>query len=374
MIVGIDAKELSKGRAGIAVYIRTMIDWFHKLENDNQYILFSGKDFEMNPSWTRCKKVIYKIHTTGSFEVAYGLNKLIEEYKVDVFWGPEHCIPLKKSRFKKIVTIHDIAVIINPAWGTTYNSILQKFLVKRSVKAADEVVAISQSTKNDLIDKIGVFSEKIHVIYNGDSPYNYKTREYSLKYEKIFRNKYKIPGKFFLYCGTIEPRKNILSIVKAFEEFYRYNDEDFRLVLTGGLGWKYEPIVKRIKESHLTNKIIMTGYVTEEEKEFLYRNAEAFVFPSYYEGLGLPILEALSVGTPVITARNSSLMEVGGNVSYYVDFADDYKQIATYMNEIHSLNKEERYKISKESIIQARRFNKQECAKKLLNEFNKIMG
>ena len=177
MRIGIDAKELSKGSAGIAVYIKTMIDWFHDIDDgNNQYFLFSGRDFEMNPNWSRCHKVLYKIHTTGSFEVAYNLNKLIEEYKIDVFWGAEHCIPLKDGKFKKVVTIHDIAVILHPEWGTNYNAILQKFLMKRSLKSADLIVAISNSTKNDLTSRLNADENKIRVIYNGDSPYNYKQR------------------------------------------------------------------------------------------------------------------------------------------------------------------------------------------------------
>ena len=118
----------------------------------------------------------------------------------------------------------------------------------------------------------------------------------------------------------------------------------------------------------------MTGFVSEEDKEFLYRNAEAFLFPSFYEGLGLPVIESLSVGTPVITARNSSLIEVGGNVSYYVDPADDDNQIATFMNLIYSMDQEDKSMLAEKCKKQARKFNKEECAQSLLEEFETIMS
>ncbi len=372
MIVGIDAKELSKGRAGIAVYIRSMLDWFHKLENENQYILFSGSDFDLDPSWTRCQKVIYKVHTTGSIEIAYRLNSLIEKYNVDLFWGPEHCIPLKKGTFRKVVTIHDIAVIINPAWGTTYNAILQKFLVKRSLKAADKVVSISESTKQDLIKRFRTCEDKIKVIYNGDSPYNYELRDYSDEAEREIRLKFKIPDKYFLFCGTIEPRKNIISILEAFENFSEGAFEKYKLVLAGGLGWKYEPIIKRINSSPKVDRIILTGYVTEEEKEFLYRNAEALVFPSFYEGLGFPVIEALSVGTSVITARNSSLPEVGGKVALYVDPADDVAGIEKYMRKVAGSTDKEKAVKRENNIAWSKHFSRRKCAEDILGLFNEL--
>ncbi len=370
MIVGIDAKELAKGKAGIALYISSMLDWFHKLDDKNEYILFSSKDFEMKPNWTRCKKVIYKKYTTGSIKVALGLKKSIEDNNVDVFWGPEHCIPLNVKNIKKIVTIHDIAVVLHPEWGTNYNSILQRFLIAASLNVSDRVIAISNSTKNDLIKRYSIDENKIKVIYNGDSQYNYGLRDYSLEQEKEIRDKYSIQSKYFFYCGTIEPRKNIISIVKAFEKYNDALNNEYKLVISGGLGWKYEPIMECINQSKAADKIVITGYVTEEEKEYLYRNAEAFLFPSFYEGFGFPILEAMSVGSLVITAHNSSLIEVGGNEAFFVDKADNINQLKDYMIEITNMSEDEKKKRKEKSIIWAKRFSRKDCAKELLGEFD----
>lgn len=370
MIIGIDVKELAKGRAGISVYIRSMLDWFHKLDDGkNEYILFSGKDFDIEPTWKRCKKVIYKIHTTGSFEVAYCLNKIIEKYHVDLFWGPEHCIPLRKGNFKKVVTIHDIAVILHPEWGTFYNSMLQKYMVRRSIESADKVIAISNSTKSDLVSRFKFDNDLIQVIYNGDSPYHYSLRKFNDNFEKDLRVKYHITDKFFLYCGTIEPRKNIINLVKGFELFAERNSSCYKLVLAGGLGWKFKPILEYIKRSPFYDRIVLAGYVSDEEKEFLYRNATALVFPSYYEGLGLPVIEAMSVGTLVITANNSSLKEVGGDVAFFIDDVDNYAQIDEKMTVVVNLSKEEKEIRRVKSIEHSKKFSRRKCAEQLLECF-----
>ena len=371
MIIGIDAKALAKRETGIAIYIKAMINFFLNLDNTNEYVLFSGLDFEMDPSWKRCKKIIYKVHTTGSLKIAYGLNSLIEKNGVDVFWGPEHCIPLRHGNFKKVVTLHDIAVILHPEWGTYYNAILQKILVKKSLEKADRVVAISNNTKNDLIKKFKLTDNRIQVIYNGDSPYRYKLRNFSSDFEKNIREKFNIYGMYFLFCGTIEPRKNIINIVKGYELFIKNCrcPKDYNLVIAGGLGWKYRPILEYIEKSFVRDQIVMTGYVSDEEKEYLYRNACALVFPSYYEGFGFPIVEAMSVGTPVITANNSSLTEVGGDIAYYVNDADNFVQISQYMNEIAETEIFKNEDVRCKFIEQSLKFNRMDCAKQLLECF-----
>lgn len=371
MIVGIDVRAMVKGRAGNATYTRSMINYFQSIDNHNEYVLFSGKDFDMDPSWNRCRKVIYKVHTIGSIKVAYGINSLIEKNGIDVFWGPDHCIPLLSGKFKKVVTIHDIALILHPEWGKYYNSVLQKFIVRRSLKAADKVVVASNSTKNDIINKFQFPEDKIQLIYDGGSPYRYKLRNFSSDFETNIRVKYNIFGEFFLFCGTIEPRKNIINIVKAFELFIKNSQcpKEYSLVIAGGFGWKYKHILEYIEKSFVRDKIVMTGYVSDEDKEFLYRNASALVFPSYYEGFGFPIIEAMSVGTPVITAKNSSLPEVGGDVAYYADNSDNFKQISHCMSKVADEKIFKNEDIRKKCIEQSLKFSWIDCAKTLLTCF-----
>ncbi len=371
MRVGIDAKVLSKPYTGIAVYLHSVLSWFQRLEPENEYILFSNRDFDMPREWRSCEKVIYSTKLPASIKVCLGLEKVIDQYNIDIFWGPEHCLPYTKGNYKRVVTFHDIGVLINPKWGTRYNALLQKFMVKRSARIADLVVGISQSTCNDIIKYTHIDPKKVVCVNNGDSPYNGKEPTISEKDVNIVKKKYNIGDEYFLYFGTLEPRKNVVTIIKAYNEYRTTNpDQNQKLVLGGGLGWRYEPILKEIENSPYRTDIIRTGYIDEKAKEVLYRNALCFLFPSLYEGCGFPIIEAMSCGTPVITARNSSLPEVGGDVAFYIDDALDYRTMANLMVNIKELSRSERLELSKKCKTQALKFSRKECAKEILDEFN----
>lgn len=370
MIIGIDVRALSKRFTGIAVYIESMLTWFQRLEKENTYILFSNHDFIMDTSWNRCRKVILDTKLPGTFGICYQLKKLIREYGIELFWGPEHSIPFGNIGCKRAVTIHDISVILMPAWGTVYNSVLQRFLVRRSVKYADKVICISHSTEQDVRDYCGIDDGKTCCIYNGDSPFRDNLHDYTrLEVENVFQ-KYNISGEYFIYFGTIEPRKNIITIVRAFG-YYRdhHKSAHTKLVLAGGLGWKYRKILSEVERSPYKKDIIQTGYVTEMEKEVLYQNAICLLFPSLYEGFGLPVLEAMSCGTPVITANNSSLPEVGGDVAYYIEDALDEGALSIQMEKITGLTDEKRKELSDRSIEHARLYSRKKCAEELLKLF-----
>lgn len=372
MIIGIDAKALSKPRTGIAVYIREVVRHMQKLE-ENTYYLLSNADFDLPAEWKNCKKIIYKTKLPGSLAVCFYLDKMILDLGIELFWGPEHCIPVKKTVYKKVVTIHDLSVVINPNWGTYYNSFFQRLMVKKCVNAADKCIAISKSTRNDVIHICKETSERVAVIYNGDSPYKYEVRNYSNEFRFQLQKEFGIKKNYYLYCGTIEPRKNIETIVRAFDKYRKDNPQkDEQMVLCGGLGWKYRGILDTIAKAKYKSDVIMAGYASEDVKEYLYRNAIAVIFPSHYEGLGLPVLEGMSCGVPVITARNSSLEEIGGDVALYVDDENDYCGIAKLMNTIVGYSLEERKRMSMKCKEHASNFSREKCARETLELFRGI--
>lgn len=374
MTIGIDAKSLSRKHTGIAVYVKEVISWMQKIENGNEYILFSNAEFEMPEDWVNCKKVIYRTYLPGSLFICFLLDGWMRKYHIDVFWGAEHCIPLSRCHFKKIVTIHDLAVTLHPGWGTNYNALFQRLFVSNCARASDAVAAISNSTKRDIIKFCGIDEKKIRVIYNGDSPYQYREKSFSEREENEIRRKFHIEGGFLLYCGTIEPRKNITGIVKAFNHFRANSLADVKLVLCGALGWKYKKIIGEIETSPYRDDIVMTGYVTETEKEFFYRNTIALLFPSHYEGFGFPILEAMSCGVPVITARNSSLEEVGGDAALYVDDEDDFEKISHLISLVEGFDDSRRKEAGMKGKIRARQFSRKICAEEMLSLFKSVLA
>ena len=371
MIIGIDAKAISKTYTGIAVYVHEMINWFCIIAPENEYVLFSNRDFVMPKEWKSCKKVIYDAKTTGSIAILYGFKKLVKKYHIDVFWGPEHCIPIGNIGCKKVVTFHDLALLYNAKYGTTYNALLQKYMVNKCAKAADQIIAISQSTKND-IKKLCKDYADINVIYNGDSPYTGKANQVKESEKKQIVTKFNLKDNYFLYCGTIEPRKNIITIIRAYNQFRKTTGINTQLILCGKLGWKYKKILREIDNSQYRSDIILTGYVTNLEREFFYRNAIALLFPSYYEGFGFPLLEAMSCGIPVITANNSSLPEVGGDVAFYLKSVEDYDDMSMKMEHLYKLTEIERLNISKKCIEQAGKFSRKKCAVEILKVFESV--
>jgi len=370
MNIGIDVKSLSKRYTGIAVYIYDLIRYFNELDNVDEFFLYSHKPFELDFKLNKnFHKRIYK-GITGSIGVMFQLSKRLRNDNIDLFWGPEHCLVWGKQKFKQVVTIHDLAVLHNPNVGTRYNALLQRFMTIPSCRNADKIIAISQSTANDVIQTSGVDKNKIQIIYNGDSPYIEKNKTYTVEEQKEIENKFSIKkGCFFLFVGSIEPRKNIETIIDAYSMYRKSGD--FKLVLAGGLGWRYRKIINKIQESPYKSDIILTGYCSSEEKEFLYRNTASLVFPSLWEGFGFPIVEAMSVGAPVITARVSSLPEVGGDCAFYIDNPLDYIGLSKLMIQIQNLDDDQRELLSKKNKSQAALFSRRFCAKETLDLFHK---
>ena len=372
MRIGIDVKTLSKRYTGIAVYVHEMLRYFNEFNLEDEFFLYSHKDFELDfVLGKNFHKVIYE-GITGSIGIMFQLSKQLEHDKIDLFWGTEHCLVRGKCKFKQVVTIHDLAALNHPEVGTYYNSILQRFMTISACKNADAIIAISKATADDVINTSGVDASKISIIYNGDSPYKGKDKEYTHAEIKRFYSKFNIyPLDYFLFVGSIEPRKNIPTLVKGYEE-YRNCGGTQKLVLAGGLGWKFKPIIKAIKNCKYADDIIMTGYITSEEKEYLYRNSTSLVFPSLWEGFGLPALEAMSVGTPVILSKNSSLPEVGGDVALYIDDCMDYLSLSKLMGEITTMETADREKLEEECMQRAKLFSREKCAKQIIQLFHSL--
>lgn len=368
MKIGIDARSLSSPKpTGVGLYLLNILQQLEALEREkkskNKFYLYSNKDFAQGDDLD--KEIFTKVvvpFKIGSLWPYVRLKKIVKKSDLDVFWGPQHVLPKKVRGVKYLLTVHDIALLINPAWGSFVNNFQFKHFVKSSVKRADKIIAVSNATKNDLVTVLNCDPNKIDVIYNGVN------RETFVDNPDELYDKFKIAGKYFLYLGTIEPRKNIANIVKAYNEYRAaHADRSELLVLAGGLGWKYEPILDTINSSPYKNDIKMVGYLNKEEKNLFYKNASAFLFPSYYEGFGIPIAEAMQWGVPVITSNSSSLPEVAGDVGYYIDDCDDYKQLSSLMDKVYSLSESELIDIKDKSIKHSKQFSWKTNAEKVLN-------
>ena len=237
--------------------------------------------------------------------------------ETDVIFSPYH--PLPKDRCgATVLTIHDLIPLKHPEWFSNQNTI--NFFdqsLRESALHVDKIIADSNSTKQDIINIYGVDESKIEVIYLAAKSI-FCTSDHNLHSEEPLESSYGRP--YFLSVCTQEPRKNLVGVIKAYELLRKQNPAlDPALVLVGKKGWKNEELEKALNESNFKDSIFITGYIEDNTLANAYREAIAFIYPSFYEGFGLPVLEAMACGTPVITSKNSSLQEIGRDSVLYCD-------------------------------------------------------
>ncbi len=241
--------------------------------------------------------------------------------KIDFFIFPN--ITFQKTSCPYIITAHDLSFEIFPEFLSFKRKIWHLIIQpKKLFLKAKQIIAVSKNTKNNLINLYNIPSNKIQTIYSGISK-NYKPIDPSDPRFKKIKDKYKLPNKFILYLGTIEPRKNLLSLISAFNLFQETYPE-YSLVIAGKPGWKFSPIINQAKNN---KNIIFTNFIKDSEKRYFYNLANIFIYPSFYEGFGFPPVEAMACGCPVITSNNSSLSEICENSALLINPTD--------INDIH---------------------------------------
>lgn len=237
----------------------------------------------------------------------------------DVFHSPVNVLPARLP-CASVVTVHDLAFMRYPQHFRPARRIYQRIFTRRSVRAATRVVAVSESTRRDLIECFGATPGQIRVIYPAiDSDFRPQD-DPALR--SAFRAKHNLPERYILFLGTIEPRKNLLVLLDAYARLRATLPEAPPLVIAGAKGWYFDAVFDRARTLGLERSITFAGYVARGEQPLWYASAELFVYPSVYEGFGMPIAEALACGTPTITSSVSSLPEAGGDLAVTVDPSD----------------------------------------------------
>ena len=366
MRIGIDARALvGKNMTGIATYLDCILKYLAEHDRENEYILYSSLPYEeernYGPNFTvkvvkRTKEVLWAI---------LDLTRAIRKDNLDVFWGPNYELPLRVKGVRYVLTIHDLALLINSGWGDRRTTFTLKVMAPWAVRRADRLLADSESTKQDLIRLCKAKEAVVRTVYLGG--YEDQTHLVSAEGLVAAKQKYGIGEKYFFFVGTIEPRKNIDTLVKAFE-LLAAKDPDVQLVIAGGIGWNCDDVLTQIRNSPYADRILQVGYVEKQEKLDLYAGAAAYVLPSHYEGFGLPVLEAMSLGGIVITSNNSSLPEVVGEAALYVDNENDETALAALMEQVLKMDSAERQRRIELGIQQAAKFSWEKCAQETVQE------
>jgi glycosyltransferase involved in cell wall biosynthesis len=308
MIIGVDGNEANvEKRVGVSTYTLNLLECFQKNANKDLEFRVYLRNPPMADLPQENKHFQYR-KVTGKFlwSQLFLPLELNLKREIDVFFTPAHYAP-RFCPVPLIVTIHDLSYFYYRDEFLKEDLYKLKNWTKYSLDKAVKVIAVSKTTKKDIMKFYSVPDEKIEVIYNG--------------YEKRTQNnniKIKIEKPYLLYVGTLQPRKNITTLIKAYS-LLKKDSPEFKLVIVGRKGWLYEEIFELVKELRLENEVIFAGYVPDEELAGYYKNAFSFVMPSLYEGFGIPVLEAMSYGCPVISSFSSSLPEIGGEAALYFD-------------------------------------------------------
>lgn len=365
MKIAIDTQTTLGRKSGFGFYIGNLVKGLKNIDKKNEYCLINkGIEKDLNTLERFCWD-------------QFGFLKRAKRLGVDIAHQPCFSVPIFGG-MKKVATIHDLIPVKFPK---NLNFASRMFFTKWmpfTYGFADAIIAISESTKKDLVDILKLDPERITVIYEaaGDE---YRIIEDFDKIEEI-KNKYKIKGRYILNVGTLEPRKNIEFLVKVFADVVKreimklgnYEIRKLKLVLVGKKGWGYEKMFDLIKNLGIEGRVVWTDYVEDEDLPYIYNGADLFVFPSEYEGFGLPLLEAMSCGVPVISSNTSSMPEVVSEAGILIAPDDENKWVENIIKVLGDSEKQR--EMRSKGLKQAGKFSWEKCAEETLGVYKKILN
>ncbi len=314
MRIGIDARLVYYHQAGIGQYILRLTQALAQIDHDDEFVIFKSrkdKTFIVNQANFKQQKLWTPSH--HRFE-RFALSLELAPFSLHVLHSPDF-IPPSHTRYPIVITMHDLAFLLYPRF-LTRDSARYYGQVDLAARQADHIIAVSESTKRDTVRLLGVPESKITVIHEAAHPLftpvtNAETLERT-------RARHHLPPEFILFVSTIEPRKNLPTLLRAFRRLRDNYKSQAALAIAGQRGWLAEQVDQVLDELKLRDAVHFLGGVPNEELVFLYNAAKLFVLPSFYEGFGLPPLEAMACGTPVIVSNVSSLPEVVGDAGILV--------------------------------------------------------
>jgi len=369
MNIGINASALSAQKGGASFYILNIINALAQVDAENRYFIFTtgaGRDsfaslpsnFEIIPC-APSKTPVRLLWEQLSLPLA-----LCKKHKIRVLFSPNYTAPLIHPNVYSVVTIHDLSFFPLAKYYPRSRRLFRQ-IIRLSVKYSDRVIAVSNFTRGDIIKYIGPYEERISVIHEAADARFLDKPDSTLA--AIIRKKYSISGKYILFTGFMEPRKNLDRLLCAYSAIK--DSINHNLVIAGGHGWWYEHTYRRVEELGISDRVIFTGYAEDSELPLLYREAALFAFPSLYEGFGIAALESVFSGTPVLASNNSALPEVLGLAAAYVD-PYNTEEIASEM--LRLLTSEDALAVLRKNCAGVRaKYSWQKAARETLEVFEK---
>lgn len=369
MLIGIDGNEANiKNRVGSNIYAFEVLWHLYKLNTPDSYSIYLRNQSlcDLPPERDNWH---YKIFGPQKFwtQFALPLKLYLEKEKPEVFFTPGHYAP-RFCPCPSVISVLDTSYLLFPDYFRKQDLYQLKSWTAYSIKKAKKIITISQSSKQDLLKFYPIKEDKIKVIYLGFDRNRFYQNLDKEKTEEIVQ-KYSLTIPYILFVGTLQPRKNVIKLVEAFEKLAISNQQlaNYELVIVGKKGWIYDETIERINSSPLKDKIKQLGFVEDNDLPYLYKRASCFVLPSLYEGFGIPVAEAMSVGTPVVISDNSSLPEVAGKAGILIN-PNDINSIKSGLEKALTLNPKEKEDIIRIGLEQVKKFSWEKCAKEIYQE------
>lgn len=367
MKIGFDAKRAVQNFTGLGNYSRFVINNLARLYPDNIYKLFSPKPPKDKSEIIKSKSISYFVKQgTKPLWRTLGITKDIKKEEIGLYHGLSNELPYKidKTGAKSIVTIHDLIFLVHPEFYPIIDRKIYNIKARYACRVADRIVAVSECTKRDIVKYYNTDPAKIDVVYQGCFSIFKQQVDENKKSE--VKEKYNLPPKFLLSIGSIEDRKNILLIVKALKYV-----PDIHFVAIGRQRKYAEKVKKYALENGLSDRVHMLSGIPLADLPAILQSSEIFIYPSLYEGFGIPIIEALSSGVPVIGAKGSCLEEAGGQHSIYVDPYNE-KELADKINNLLN-NPSLCETMISEGLKYVEHFSDEKCTEELIKVYKSVL-
>jgi glycosyltransferase involved in cell wall biosynthesis len=371
MKIMIDTRSVDARQSGVGKYVTHLIRGLEAVGRKNHYVLMvTTRQLRDFPNFFS-KFDVYTVpfssenHFLGDPWEFFLLPNALRREKIDLFHGPAFMAPPFHKHFKSVATIHDLVAFHHPHTIPTKYAFYMRYLIKLMIRKADGIITDSEFIRHEIIKMFRIKEEIIFTVPISVSDL-FKPVGDADRIENL-KKRYGIQKRYFLHVGNIEPRKNLINLFRACDLVWQKLGRDFQLVVVGKKGWLYSDIFETLKDAAFARDVVFTGYVEDKDIPALYSGADFFVFPSLYEGFGLPILEAMRCGVPVIASHVASLPEVAGDAALYVDPKDpkDIAEKLLTLADDFSLQESLRQK----GFLQAAKFSWERTARKTLDVY-----
>lgn len=365
MKIAIDVREANGEKTGKGFFAYGLVKELLELDRENTYVLYTDKSKVPFKEYKNVEAVT--INEEGMKWHLQVLKDIIAR-KPDIYIAPTSFIvpSLAPKWLKTYVVVHDLVAFLYPKTHSKKAMIIERLTLKRALKKAEKVLVVSENTQNDLVKQFNF--PKSLIVEVPCAPHDLYKDDIDPKESEKVRAKYKLPEKYILGVGTLEPRKNFSTLIKSFVSIKRKFPE-YKLVIVGKEGWKHQELKRTVKEFELSEDVVFTGYMKDEDLHHTYHLAEVFVFPSLYEGFGIPPLEAMASGCPVVASNAASLPEVVGDAGLLIEPTNSHKIADAVIDVIE--NPQVRNMLIERGFFRSQKYSWVDSARIVLEELQK---